>query len=78
MVEVNLDSEKFEQREEKVRNLLKKGEISLLLDSYTGIFSDFDPRPYAERTLSDDFLLCGEGAYRRFMGSTGSSRAFEF
>jgi len=69
MVEVNLDSEKFEQREEKVRNLLKKGEISLLLDSYTGIFSDFDPRPYAERTLSDDFLLETKKAARDKTGN---------
>lgn len=36
--------------------LLKKSEISLILDSYDDIFSDFDPRPYSERALSDDFL----------------------
>lgn len=32
-------------------------EITLLLDDYNDIFSDFDPRPYSERALSDDFLL---------------------
>jgi hypothetical protein len=26
------------------------------IDRYDDIFSDFDPRPYGERTLSDDFL----------------------
>lgn len=31
--------------------------IGLALDSYDGIFSDFDPRPYSQRMLSDDFLL---------------------
>lgn len=35
---------------------LREGNISLILDSYDDIFSDFDPRPYAEKALSDDFL----------------------
>lgn len=30
--------------------------ISLWLDSYDDIFSDFDPRAYSERNISDDFL----------------------
>jgi hypothetical protein len=30
--------------------------ISIWLDNYDDIFSDFDPRAYSERTLSDDFL----------------------
>jgi hypothetical protein len=38
-------------------NLLEMAEVSILLDSYDDIFSDFDPRVYAERSLSDDFLL---------------------
>jgi len=33
-----------------------QGNISLVLDSYDAIFSDFDPRPYAERMISNDFL----------------------
>jgi hypothetical protein len=37
--------------------LLSMSEIGLWLDTYDDIFSDFDPRPYSERTLSDDFLL---------------------
>ncbi|MFH0978112.1 MAG: hypothetical protein V1837_02300 [Candidatus Woesearchaeota archaeon] len=28
----------------------------MILESYDDIFSDFDPRPYSERALSDDFL----------------------
>jgi len=31
--------------------------IPLILDSYKDIFSDFDPRPFSERALSDDFLI---------------------
>ena len=36
--------------------VLREGNISLILDSYDDIFSDFDPRGYPERALSDDFL----------------------
>ncbi len=35
---------------------MREGNISLILDSYNDIFSDFDPRPYSERSISDDFL----------------------
>jgi|ERR1035437_2740943 hypothetical protein len=31
-------------------------EISIWLDSYDDIFSDFDPRSFSERSLSDDFI----------------------
>jgi len=31
-------------------------EITITLDTYDDIFSDFDPRPYEERELSEDFL----------------------
>lgn len=30
--------------------------ISLMLDEYNDLFSDFDPRPNSKRSLSDDFL----------------------
>jgi len=33
-----------------------KPEVGLRLESYTEIFSDFDPRPYSQRALSQDFL----------------------
>jgi len=36
---------------------LKEGNVSLILDSYDDLFSDFDPRPYSDRALSEDFLL---------------------
>ncbi len=39
------------------QSLLKLAEISILLDSYDSIFSDFDPSPYSDRTLSDDFII---------------------
>ncbi|MCX6816158.1 MAG: hypothetical protein NT120_04890 [Candidatus Aenigmarchaeota archaeon] len=41
---------------EKDSKLLKMSEISLWLDTYDDIFSDFDPRPYHQRALSIDFL----------------------
>lgn len=31
-------------------------EITIQLDNYDDIFSDFDPRPFANRELSEDFL----------------------
>ena len=35
----------------------KQAEINILLNSYNDIFSDFDPSPYTERILSDDFIM---------------------
>jgi hypothetical protein len=44
-------------KEEKLKEqLLKISEISLWLDTYDDIFSDFDPRPFSQRSLSVDFL----------------------
>ena len=31
-------------------------DISITLDTYDDIFSDFDPRPYSQREMSEDFL----------------------
>lgn len=42
---------------QKDGEILREGNISLILDSYDDIFSDFDPRPYTVKALSDDFLL---------------------
>lgn len=42
---------------EKKQKLLQLSEISLTLDTYDDIFSDFDPRPYSDRAISDDFLV---------------------
>jgi hypothetical protein len=41
---------------EAEKELLQMSHISLLLSDYSDIFSDFDPRPYSQRALSDDFL----------------------
>lgn len=30
--------------------------MTLWIDSYSDIFSDFDPRPFSERAVSDDFI----------------------
>ncbi len=53
-----------EKGELERQDLLSKGEISLLLDSYDDIFSDFDPRPFSNRALSDDFLIEAKKAAR--------------
>ncbi len=50
-----------EKKEETVSlkheiNALQMSEISLLVNDYEDIFSDFDPRPYSQRALSGDFL----------------------
>jgi hypothetical protein len=46
-----MDSEYIEKN-----TLPDSHEVSIWLDSYDDIFSDFDPRPYSERSLSDDFI----------------------
>lgn len=43
--------------EEEEEQIVKEGNISLILDSYQDLFSDFDARPYKVKALSDDFLL---------------------
>ena len=40
------------------------GVVSLWLDNYDDIFSDFDPRPYGQRALSEDFLAEARRAVR--------------
>lgn len=49
---------------EEKSKLMKLAEISLILEDYEDIFSDFDPRPYTERGLSDDFLQEARKAVR--------------
>jgi hypothetical protein len=39
------------------KSLHELAKISILLDTYDDMFSDFDPSEYAERTLSDDFIV---------------------
>ena len=38
------------------KRALKDSEIGFLIEDYDYLFSDFDPRPYSDRALSDDFL----------------------
>ncbi len=38
------------------KELLNKARLSIWLDIYDDIFSDFDSRPFHERALSDDFI----------------------
>ncbi|MCW3102946.1 MAG: hypothetical protein JWO09_1386 [Bacteroidetes bacterium] len=40
-----------------IKTIQEHSETRILLDSYDDIFSDFDPGEYAERTLSDDFII---------------------
>jgi len=37
--------------------LMRRANIPLVLNSYMDIFSSFDPRPYSDKALSDDFLI---------------------
>jgi hypothetical protein len=58
-----------ELKEERLTEELKEANISLILDTYDDIFSDFDSRPYSERALSDDFLLeCKKAALEKNEG----------
>lgn len=44
------------ERKHKI-HALKESQIDLWLDDYDDLFSDFDPRQFSRRALSDDFLL---------------------
>lgn len=52
-----VEEKEVEEEEALKQSLLKRSEISVMLDTYDDIFSDFDPRVYSQRALSDDFLL---------------------
>jgi hypothetical protein len=43
--------------DEEEIDAFKMSKISILLERYDDIFSDFDPRDYSQRALSDDFLI---------------------
>lgn len=53
-----------QQGKTEIKEMMDKAEISLILDTYDDIFSSFDPRPYGERALSDDFLKEARNAAR--------------
>ncbi len=59
MAEISEASKKIAKEAEEWaerQKLLQMSEISIILESYDSIFSDFDPRSYAQRSLSVDFL----------------------
>lgn len=43
-------------KNENLVEFIKQYEIGFWIDSYDDLFSDFDPRPYSKRQISDDFL----------------------
>lgn len=50
------EAEQKKDGQEEKQKLLELSEVSIILDTYDDIFSDFDPRPFSQRSLSDDFL----------------------
>lgn len=61
--EVSKASQQAMKEQEKTE-LLRMSEISLWLDTYDDIFSDFDSRPYSQRAVSQDFLAEAKRASR--------------
>src|SRR3989338_1130115 len=55
---------KKEMSDEEKQKILEMSEISLILDTYDDMFSSFDPRPYSQRALSEDFLSEAKSAAR--------------
>lgn len=55
---------------ERKKILLDKSVLSIWLDSYNDIFSDFDSRPYSERALSDDFICEAKKIEKEKTGGT--------
>src|SRR5579883_721342 len=51
-----MDDPHIEKKPTEAHAVDKATSISLALDEYEDLFSDFDPRPYSERSLSEDFL----------------------
>lgn len=51
------------EKEDELKTI-QESKISIILDNYDGIFSDFDPRDYQQRALSDDFLIEARKAAR--------------
>lgn len=45
-----------QKKEEPSKPVVDLRDVSIALDRYGDIFSDFDPRPFSSRELSEDFL----------------------
>jgi len=54
--EIKTEIKKELNSEFNKNKILSMSEISLWLDTYDDIFSDFDPRPFSQRAMSIDFL----------------------
>ncbi len=60
-----VEQEISDTEKEKIR----EANISLIIDDYEDIFSDFDPRDYIERAISDDFIQeCKRSARDKLKG----------
>lgn len=68
----------LQKKDEEKTNLLRASKISLILEEYNDIFSDFDPRHYSERALSDDFLQEAKKAVRSRFTETDHSFELAF
>ena len=49
---------------EKIKTIKELREVELAIDTWDDVFSDFDPRPLSERTLSEDFIIELRQRYR--------------
>jgi hypothetical protein len=56
--------EEIKRKIEEHEETLRQSKISIILDHYNDIFSDFDPRTYRERSVSHDFLFEAKNAAR--------------
>lgn len=55
VLQMEIPKEKKEEKKKERALAPEIRQISIMLDTYDDIFSDFDPRGYAERELSTDF-----------------------
>ena len=61
------DSEKLNSATHTIQEHLHR-HVSIWIDSYDDVFSDFDPRSYDERNISDDFLNWFQSALNKNLG----------
>lgn len=69
--EVKEVKEEITLTEADKQQLLQLSEISLWIDSYDDLFSDFDPRPYSQRAISEDLLIEAQRASRDLASGKG-------
>ena len=69
---IKREREEMKEIEEKIA-LANVGKLSMWLEDYNDLFSDFDPRPYGERAISDDFI----SEYQKMLKDTAGGEQFE-